>query len=184
MSDVGQLERKTQERVVQLFQDSLSFDYLGNWEYRADNSNIEVDLLAQNLRARGYREVLVNKAIAELKKAAALGGGRDLYEANLGVYGLLRYGVKVKAGMGEQFETVWLIDWSQPAGEPFRGGRRGHGAGALRQAPRRRAVRQRHRARARWSSSVPRWRWPRVSGRRSVTSGLSSSVRSSVRCSW
>ena len=77
MSDVGQLERKTQERVVQLFQDSLSFDYLGNWEYRQDNSNIEADLLAQNLRARGYREVLVNKAIAELKKAAALGGGRE-----------------------------------------------------------------------------------------------------------
>lgn len=119
MSDVGQLERKTQERVVHLFQDALSFDYLGNWEYRADNSNIEIDLLAQNLRARGYRDVLVTKVIAELKKAAALGGGRDLYEANQGVYGLLRYGVKVKAGMGQQFETVWLIDWSNPQANHF-----------------------------------------------------------------
>jgi type I restriction enzyme R subunit len=119
MNDVGQVERKTQERVVQLFQNSLSFDYLGNWEYRADTSNVEVDLLAQNLRARGYRDVPIGKAIAELKKAAALGGGRDLYEANRDVYGLLRYGVKVKAGIGERFETVWLIDWSAPQANHF-----------------------------------------------------------------
>jgi type I restriction enzyme, R subunit len=119
MSDVGQVERKTQERVVQLFQDSLAFDYLGNWEYRADTSNVEAELLAQNLRARGYGEVLVTKAIAELKKAAALGGGRDLYEANRDVYGLLRYGVKVKAGIGEHSETVWLIDWSSPQANHF-----------------------------------------------------------------
>ncbi|MHB1008295.1 MAG: type I restriction endonuclease subunit R, partial [Propionibacteriaceae bacterium] len=119
MSDVGQVERKTQERVVQLFQDSLAFDYLGNWEYRPDTSNVEVELLAQNLRARGYREVLIGKAIAEVKKAAALGGGRDLYEANRDVYGLLRYGVKVKAGIGELSETVWLIDWSNPSANHF-----------------------------------------------------------------
>src|SRR5665647_973222 len=119
MSNVGQIERLTQERVVQLFEDSLAFDYLGNWEYRADTSNVEVDLLAQNLRARGYREVLIGKAIAELKKAAALGGGRDLYEANRDVYGLLRYGVKVKAGIGEQSETVWLIDWANPQANHF-----------------------------------------------------------------
>jgi len=119
MSDVGQVERKTQKRVVQLFQDSLAFDYLGNWECRADTSNVEVGLLAQNLRARGYREVLVSKAIAEVKKAAALGGGRDLYEANQEVYGLLRYGVKVKAGIGEHSETVWLIDWANPQANHF-----------------------------------------------------------------
>jgi type I restriction enzyme, R subunit len=119
MSDVGQVERKTQKRVVQLFQELLAFDYLGNWEYRPDTSNVEGDLLAQNLRARGYREVLIGKAIAELKKAGALGGGRDLYEANRDVYGLLRYGVKVKAGIGEQTETVWLIDWSAPQANHF-----------------------------------------------------------------
>jgi type I restriction enzyme, R subunit len=119
MSDVGQVERKTQKRVVQLFQESLAFDYVGNWEYRPDTSNVEVDLLAQNLRSRGYREVLISKAIDVLKKAAALGGGRDLYEANRDVYGLLRYGVKVKAGIGELSETVWLIDWSAPQANHF-----------------------------------------------------------------
>jgi type I restriction enzyme R subunit len=119
MSNVGQVERKTQEHTVRLFQDSLAFDYLGNWESRADTSNVEVGLLTQNLRARGYRDVLIGKAVAELKKASALGGGRDLYEANRDVYGLLRYGVKVKAGIGEQSETVWLIDWSNPSANHF-----------------------------------------------------------------
>ena len=68
--------------------------------------------MTQNLRARGYDDTLINKAIDKLKSDASLGGGRDLYEANRDVYGLLRYGVKVKAGVGEHYETVWLIDWA------------------------------------------------------------------------
>ena len=82
MSVVGQIERKTQDRVVELFRDQLDYDYAGSWEYREDNSHVEVDLLAQNLLARGYDTALADKAIAELKKAASLGGGRTLYEAN------------------------------------------------------------------------------------------------------
>ncbi len=31
MSNVGEPERKTQDRVVQLFQRVLGYDYLGNW---------------------------------------------------------------------------------------------------------------------------------------------------------
>ena len=45
MSDVGQIERKAQNRVVKLFRDTLGYEYLGNWEYREGNSNIEVELL-------------------------------------------------------------------------------------------------------------------------------------------
>lgn len=40
MSNVGQIERKTQNRVVGLFQSALGYEYLGNWEYRESNSNI------------------------------------------------------------------------------------------------------------------------------------------------
>jgi type I restriction enzyme R subunit len=39
--------------------------------------------------------------------------------ANRDVYELLRYGLKVKPGAGEQFETVWLIDWSNPKANDF-----------------------------------------------------------------
>ncbi len=119
MSNVGQIERKAQDRVVALFRDLLVYGYLGNWEYREGNSNVEVELLAQNLRARGYDDTLITKAIDKLRSDASLGGGRDLYEANRDVYGLLRYGVKVKPGIGEQTETVWLIDWTNPEANHF-----------------------------------------------------------------
>ncbi|ANN15138.1 restriction endonuclease subunit R [Amycolatopsis orientalis] len=119
MSNVGQPERKAQDRVIALFQESLGYEYLGNWGYRDGNSNVEVELLAQNLRARGYNDNLINKAVDKLKSDASLGGGRDLYEANRDVYGLLRYGVKVKPGVGEQTETVWLIDWARPEANHF-----------------------------------------------------------------
>ena len=38
---VGQIERKTQNRIVALFRDRLNYDYLGYWEDRDGNSNIE-----------------------------------------------------------------------------------------------------------------------------------------------
>jgi type I restriction enzyme R subunit len=119
VSDVGQIERKAQNRVVKLFKDRLDFDYLGNWEYREGNANVEIELLTQNLKARGYDDNLINKAIDKLRSDASLGGGRDLYEANQDVYRLLRYGVHVKPGVGEQTETVWLIDWAKPAANHF-----------------------------------------------------------------
>lgn len=119
MSNVGQPERNAQDRVVELFRESLGYEYLGNWGHREANTNVEVELLPQNLRARGYSENVINKAVDKLKSDASLGGGRDLYEANRDVYGLLRYGVKVRPGVGEQTETVWLIDWARPEANHF-----------------------------------------------------------------
>jgi type I restriction enzyme R subunit len=119
MSNVGQVERKAQDRVVALFRDSLGYEYKGNWAKREGNSNLEVELLMQNLRARGYDDSLINKAVDKLKSDASLGGGRGLYEANRDVYDLLRYGVKVKPGTGELTETVWLIDWQHPLANDF-----------------------------------------------------------------
>ena len=57
MSNVGQIERLTQERVVNLFRDSLGYEYLGNWEYREGNSKLEVEMLANNLRLRDYDDI-------------------------------------------------------------------------------------------------------------------------------
>ena len=34
MSAVGQIEKKTQRRVVKLFRDTLGYDYLGDWTDR------------------------------------------------------------------------------------------------------------------------------------------------------
>ena len=43
MTDVGQMGRRTQQRVVQLFRDTLAYDYLGDWTDRPGNRNIEQD---------------------------------------------------------------------------------------------------------------------------------------------
>lgn len=119
MSEIGQSERKTQDRVVNLFQEQLGYAYWGNWSYRDGNANIETELLTQNLRTRGYDDNLITRSLDQLKRAAAVGAGHDLYEANREVYELLRYGVKVKSGVDEQTRTVWLIDWQTPEHNEF-----------------------------------------------------------------
>ena len=53
MNRVGQPERLTQDRVVQLFRDELKNTYLGNWEGRPNNSNIEEKLLTNYLTKKG-----------------------------------------------------------------------------------------------------------------------------------
>ena len=49
-----------------------------------------------------HSDKIIDKALFELNKAAALGGSKTLYDANREVYGLLRYGVKVRPDVGEQ----------------------------------------------------------------------------------
>lgn len=119
MSTVGQVERKAQERVVNLFQERLDYEYLGDWDERPDNTNVEEGLLRQNLLARGYGDEQVNRAFHELVTAASIGSTQSLYDANRTVYGLLRYGVPVQTSVEQQTETVWLIDWANPHANHF-----------------------------------------------------------------
>ena len=119
MGKVGQRERLTQQRVVKFFQSELGYRYLGNWEDRAQNQNVEQDILTGWLASRGYSTALINRALRQLDTAAALGEGKKLYYANKDVYSLLRYGVKDKEGAGHHNETVWLIDWQNPEANDF-----------------------------------------------------------------
>lgn len=119
MSNVGQKERITQERLVRFFKDELGYDYLGNWIDRGNNRNIEQDLLRGWLEKRKVSDALINRALRKLESLASLGEGKKLFDANKEVYRLLRYGVKEKEGVGEQNETVWLIDWKNPDQNDF-----------------------------------------------------------------
>lgn len=119
MSTVGQRERQTQARVIKLLHRQLGYDYLGNWIDRANNRNVEEELLRDWLTRRGVSKNLTDRALHQLDKTAALGEGKSLYDANRAVYELLRYGVKVKEGAGEQFQTVWLIDWKDIESNDF-----------------------------------------------------------------
>ena len=118
MSEVGQRERVTQNRVVKLFRNDLGYRYLGNLQ-DLNNKNIREQDLKTWLKKRGVNDVLIQKAFRQLDIASALGEGRKLYYANKDVYELLRYGVKEKEGQGEQKQTVWLIDWQNPEKNDF-----------------------------------------------------------------
>ncbi len=119
MPSVGEKERLTQNRIIKLFSGELGYEYLGNWEDREGNSNIEIGILSAWLERRGVSDALIKRALRELEIAAALGEGRHLYDANKDVYSLLRYGVKVSEGAGEQTQTVWLIDWEDVEANDF-----------------------------------------------------------------
>jgi type I restriction enzyme R subunit len=119
MSKVGQKEIQTQRNAVRVFADVLGYAYLGNWKDRAGNANVEEVLLGDWLKRQGHGDKIVGKVLFELGKAVALGGSKTLYDANREVYGLLRYGVKVKPDAGEQHVTVWLIDWANPVHNDF-----------------------------------------------------------------
>lgn len=118
MTPVGQLERRTQNRVITLFQTHLGYGYLGNWEDREINGNIEKAILHQYLRKRGYSKLLIVKAIHELTRAVT-NQSKSLYDLNKDVYPLLRYGVNVKEEVGENTRTVKLIDWDNPLENQF-----------------------------------------------------------------
>lgn len=119
MPTVGQREIRTQQAVIRFFTEALGYCYLGNWKDCEGNSNVEEELLVAWLKRQGHSEKIIAKVLFDLGKAAALGGSKTLYDANREVYGLLRYGVKVRPGVGEQTETVWLIDWANPVSNDF-----------------------------------------------------------------
>jgi len=116
---VGQLERKTQNRIVKLFQDKLDYKYLGNRKDRENNSNIEEDLLHTYLEStKKYSEKVINKAIAELQKIAS-NQILSLYELNEEIYGRLRYGISLREELGKNSQQVNFIDWENPEKNHF-----------------------------------------------------------------
>lgn len=120
MNKVGQIERATQNRIVQLFQEQLQYEYLGNWEEREGNSNIEETELSKYLKGTGkYSDELIGKAIFALKKEANINTNDDLYTANKEVYSMLRYGTSKKVDAIKRPEHVDFIDWENPHNNHF-----------------------------------------------------------------
>ena len=111
-------EIKTQERVIDFFKNELGYEYIGDLQ-GLDNKNIREDELRMWLQGRGYSDKLINKALKKLNDENHTSGGRKLYDANEAIYSLLRYGVKVKEGVSETMQSVWLIDWDNPLANKF-----------------------------------------------------------------
>ena len=110
MSQIGEVERRTQHRIVRLFVDQLGYRYLGNLA-DGDNRNIrESELETFLFTDPRYSETddgaeLMRRAVIELKKAAG-NTGLHIYDRNREVYELLRYGVKVKADVSGNKERL------------------------------------------------------------------------------
>jgi type I restriction enzyme R subunit len=119
MASIGQIERLTQNRIVKLFTGKIGYEYLGNWEERQNNSNIEESLLLNYLTKKaGYSEELAKRAIYKLQNEAR-NNDRSLYDNNKEVYKQLRYGVEVKVNVADKYERVQLINWNKPEKNNF-----------------------------------------------------------------
>ena len=118
MSKVGVIERVTQNRIINLFKNQLGYHFLGNWKER-ENKSIETNLLKPFLQKQGYSEKLIKRGLRVLDQSSAMGDGRSLYDANKDVYRILRYGIKAKESVGEQNQTLWLINWNEPDKNDF-----------------------------------------------------------------
>ena len=118
MENIGEIERKTQDRIIRLFQQNLQYDYLGDWHDRADNANVELSFLRFFLSKQGYSSELIERAFYELDRVVG-DQTNSLYDVNKDFYSLLRYGIMVKEDVGDANQTVNLIDWEHPLDNDF-----------------------------------------------------------------
>ena len=114
---IGQREKATQKRVINLFVQELEYTYLGDFTERK-NSNIETELLTKFLTGKGYSPVLISRALKELQDAAG-DQSVNLYDLNEQTYKKLRYGVKVSESVVQHKITVQFVDWEHPLENDF-----------------------------------------------------------------
>lgn len=122
MPRINETERKTQDRVLALFQDkaALRYKFYGDLRHQT-NTNIMTEKLTSWLvspKGGDYSRSLSKKAVDMLVRTAG-NLQQGLYKANQDVYSLLKYGAKVKENPGEPEKTVYFIDWGYSHNNEF-----------------------------------------------------------------
>ena len=118
-SHIGEPERPVQNRLLALFKEKLKYEYLGNYEYRTCNRNIESKLLFDYLMStQKWSKDEAKRAITKLEKEAYC-TPQNMQEKNEKVYSLIRYGANVSPDVGTKKITVNLINWEHPDKNQF-----------------------------------------------------------------
>ena len=112
MAKINETERRTQNRVIALFQDkaTLGYEYYGDLRHQI-NSNIITDILTSWLvssKGGGYSLNLAQKAVDVIVRTAG-NMQQGLYKSNQEVYSLLKYGAKVRENPGDPEKTIYFI---------------------------------------------------------------------------
>lgn len=114
MPRINEAERKTQNRVLALFQDKAGLDYAYYGDLHGQlNTNVMTNRLIAWLtsaKGGGHSQIIAERAVRELVKAAG-NLQQGLYKANQDVYSLLKYGAKVHENPGDPDKTVYFVDW-------------------------------------------------------------------------
>ncbi|ENV58331.1 hypothetical protein F951_00660 [Acinetobacter soli CIP 110264] len=110
-------ESHTQQQVIAVLK-TLGFSYLGNWQYRENNSNIEPEYLTEFLKSQGHSDHEISKVYDELNKVFS-NRYDGLYEVNKTFYSKLRMGVGVKISAEENEKTIFLVDWKNRTNNRF-----------------------------------------------------------------
>lgn len=119
MRTVGQPEKQTQESVIEFFKQELGYEYLGNWQYRPNNSNIEKEFLTKWLKRQKHSDEIIQKVLLKLEQEAELSGSKMLYDVNAKIYERLCYGMPIRPSTGKTYTTIQLIDWEKPLNNHF-----------------------------------------------------------------
>ena len=114
---VGQREKATQKRVIQLFVEELGYRYLGDFSDRV-HGNIEETYLKAFLDRKGYSAQLISRALKDLENTAG-DQSVSLYDLNQQTYKKLRYGSKISESAEQKNTTVQFIDWEHPLANDF-----------------------------------------------------------------
>lgn len=105
-------ERTTQNRIVNLLHDYCDYEYLGS-KNDSDNSPIIPELLSRFLHDK-YPDIAqteIDKIVREIEsQVSRVTDNNTLYESNLKIYELLRYGINLRREDGHS-ATYQLIDW-------------------------------------------------------------------------
>jgi type I restriction enzyme, R subunit len=116
MSQISELERVTQNRVIDLLK-SQGYKYLGDLT-KFSNQNVRENEFVEFQISQGVDIDLATRAFEHFETVTNQ-MSKSLYERNLDTYNLIRYGIDLAPELGEKKITIKPIDFQNPSKNNF-----------------------------------------------------------------